>query len=169
MFDEAKVGFQHSIPLSTNFKLFKYFSASTSVNYNEVWTLNTIKKEFSSASNSVINTDIKGFDSFRTYSISNSLTTNIYGTFNFGNTKKIQSIRHVMRPSVSHTYTPSFEKYYDTYAMDASGRTAEYTRFETGIYGAPGKNYSNNIGFSLNNTFEAKVRDKDSTKTEPKK
>ena len=169
MFDEAKVGFQHSIPLSTNFKLFKFFSASTSVNYNEVWTLNTIKKEFSSGSNSVINTDIKGFDSFRTYSVSNSLTTNIYGTFNFGNTKKIQSIRHVMRPSVSHTYTPSFEKYYDTYAMDASGRTAQYTRFETGIYGAPGKNYSNNIGFSLNNTFEAKVRDKDSTKTEPKK
>jgi lipopolysaccharide assembly outer membrane protein LptD (OstA) len=169
MFSGAKVGFQHSIPLNTNFKLFKYFSASTSLNYNEVWTLNTIRKEFSTSTNSVINTDVNGFDSFRTYSVSNSLTTNIYGTFNFGSTKKIQSIRHVMRPSISHSYTPSFEKYYDTYAMDASGRTAQYTRFETGIYGAPGINYSNNIGFNINNTFEAKVRDKDSTKTEPKK
>jgi lipopolysaccharide assembly outer membrane protein LptD (OstA) len=36
MFRDAKVGFQHSIPLSTNFKVFKYFSATTSVNYNEV-------------------------------------------------------------------------------------------------------------------------------------
>jgi len=169
MFSGAKVGFQHSIPLNTNFKLFKYFSASTSLNYNEVWTLNTIRKEFSTSTNSVINTDVNGFDSFRTYSVSNSLTTNIYGTFNFGSTKKIQSIRHVMRPSISHSYTPSFEKYYDTYAMDASGRTAQYTRFETGIYGAPGINYSNNIGININNTFEAKVRDKDSTKTEPKK
>jgi hypothetical protein len=26
-----------------------------------------------------------------------------------------------MRPSVSYGYTPSFEKYYDTYASDASG------------------------------------------------
>ncbi|MFM7017891.1 putative LPS assembly protein LptD [Flavobacterium sp.] len=176
MFNNAKVGFQHSIPLSTNFKVFKYFSASSSMNYNEVWTLNTIKKEFVTSSTppalptgSVVTSNINGFDAFRTYSFSNSLTTTIYGTFNFGNNNKIQSIRHVMHPSVSHTYTPSFEKYYDTYAMDASGKTAQYTRFDSGIYGAPGKNYSNNIGFSLSNTFEAKVRDKDSTKTEPKK
>jgi hypothetical protein len=32
MFRDAKLGMQHSI-LSTNFKLFKYFSASTSLNY----------------------------------------------------------------------------------------------------------------------------------------
>jgi lipopolysaccharide assembly outer membrane protein LptD (OstA) len=176
MFSNAKVGFQHSIPLSTNFKVFKYFSASTSFNYNEVWTLNTIKKEFvttsippSLPSGSVVTTNVNGFDSFRTYSFSNSLTTTIYGTFNFGKNNQIQSIRHVMHPSVSHTYTPSFEKYYDTYAVDASGKTAQYTRFDSGIYGSPGKNYSNNIGFNLSNTFEAKVRDKDSTKTEPKK
>ncbi len=176
MFSAAKVGFQHSIPLSTNFKLFKYFSASTSINYNEVWTLNTIRKDFVTSSlppllptGSIVTTNLNGFDSYRTYSFSNSLTTTIYGTFNFGKNNKIQSIRHVMHPSVSHTYTPSFDKYYDTYAMDASGKTAQYTRFETGIYGAPGKAYSNNMGFSLSNTFEAKVRDRDTTKTEPKK
>jgi hypothetical protein len=46
---------------------------------------------------------------------------------------------------------------------------AQYTRFENGIYGVPGKSYSNNVGFSLSNTFEAKITEKDSTKTEPKK
>src|SRR5690606_24519142 len=77
----------------------------------------------------------------------------------------------VMRPSISHSYTPSFEQYYDTYASDGSGQMAiqEYTRFEGGIFGAPGKNYSNNIGFSISNTFEAKVVDRDTTKTELKK
>jgi hypothetical protein len=35
--------------------------------------------------------------------------------------KTKNKIRHVMRPSVSYGYTPSFEKYYDTYASDASG------------------------------------------------
>ncbi|HJN53909.1 MAG TPA: putative LPS assembly protein LptD, partial [Flavobacteriaceae bacterium] len=34
MFESAKSGFQHNIPISTNFKLFKYLSFSTSANYN---------------------------------------------------------------------------------------------------------------------------------------
>lgn len=170
MFKDALVGFQHTIPLSTNFKIFKYFSASTSFNYNEVWYLKTIKKSFDLTENKVINTDVNGFDAFRTYNVSNSIGTTIYGTFNFGEDKRIKSIRHVMRPSISHTYAPSFDKYYDTYAADGSGNMIkEYTRFEGGIFGVPGKNYSNSIGFSLSNTFEAKVTDRDSTKTEPKK
>ena len=44
MFKEAMTGMKHSIPLSTNFKIMKYFSVSSSVNYEEVWYLKTIKK-----------------------------------------------------------------------------------------------------------------------------
>lgn len=170
MFKDAKIGFQHSIPLSTNFKLFKYFSATSSINYNEVWYLKTIKRQFDPVQNKVVDTDVQGFDAFRTYSFTTGIGTTIYGTFNFGEKKKIQAIRHVMRPNVSYSYTPSFSKYYDTYDSDGSGNMIkEYTRFDGGIFGAPGKTMSNNLGFSLSNTFEAKVTDKDSTKTEPKK
>ncbi|MFV8378075.1 putative LPS assembly protein LptD [Flavobacterium sp. LB3R33] len=170
MFRDAKVGFQHSIPLSTNFKLFKYFSASTSMNYEEIWYTKTIERSYDVDQSKVIDKTINGFDAFRTYSFSSSVGTTIYGTFNFGKDKKIKSIRHVMRPSVSYGYTPSFEKYYDTYASDATGTmTKQYSRFENGIFGAPGLNNSNTLGFDLSNTFEAKVTDKDSTKVEPKK
>ena len=170
MFRDAKLGFQHTIPLSTNFKVFKYFSASSAINYNEVWYFKTIRKAYSDTQNKVVSTEVQGFDAFRTYSFSSSLGTTIYGTFNFGEKKKIQAIRHVMRPSVSYSYTPSFSKYYDTYDPDGSGTILkDYTRFEGGMFGSPGKTMSNNIGFTLNNTFEAKVTDKDSTKTEPKK
>lgn len=170
MFKDAQVGFQHSIPLSTNFKIFKYFSASTSVNYEEIWYLKTIRKEYNTEQNAVVDRTVNGFDAFRTYNFSASLGTTIYGTFNFGENKKIQAIRHVMRPSISYAYTPSFEKYYDTYAIDGSGNMDNrYTRFEGGIFGAPGLTNSNTMGISISNTFEAKVRDKDSTKTEPKK
>lgn len=170
MFKDARVGFQHSIPISTNFKVFKYFSVSTGANYNEVWYLKTIKKQFNETTRKIENIDIDGFDSFRTYNFSSSIGTTIYGTFNFKENKRIQAIRHVMRPSVSYSYTPSFDKYYDTYDPDGSGTMLkDYTRFEGGIYGAPGRGVSNNVGFSLSNTFEAKVTDKDSTKTEPKK
>jgi hypothetical protein len=161
---------QHSIPLSTNFKLFKYFSGSASVNYEEVWYLKTIQRGYDADQSKVVDQTINGFDAYRTYNFSSSLGTTIYGTFNFGENKKIKSIRHVMRPSLSYGYTPSFEKYYDTYATDASGTmTDTYTRFEGGIFGAPGNTNSNRIGFDLSNTFEAKVTDKDSTKVEAKK
>ena len=170
MFRDANSGFQHSIPLSTNFKLFKYFSASASLNYNEVWYFKTINKRFDNQQNKVVESFENGFDAFRTYNFSSSIGTTIYGTFNFGSNKKIQSIRHVIRPSVAYSYAPSFEKYYDTYASDGSGTIIkEYTRFERGIYGSPGLGKSNIISFDISNTFEAKVRDKDATKTEPKK
>lgn len=172
MFKDAKAGMQHSIPLSTNFKVFKYFSVSTGANYNETWVMNTIKKEYNSEieKDTIINQ--KGFDAFRTYNFNASIGTTVYGTFNFGDDKKIQAIRHVVRPSISYTYTPSFDQYYDTYASDATGtRYEEYTRFEGGMYGFPAKNYSNLIGLGLNNTFEAKVRndDENDPDAEPKK
>jgi len=170
MFKDAKIGFQHSIPLSTNFKVLKYFSATTSMNYNEVWYLKTIRRNYDPTQNAVTDTEVQGFDAFRTYSFTAGLGTTIYGTFNFGEKRKIKAIRHVMRPNISYSYTPSFSKYYDTYDSDGSGTMIkEYTRFDNGIFGAPGKNMSNNLGFNLSNTFEAKVTDKDSTKTEPKK
>jgi len=170
MFRDAKTGFQHSIPINTNFKIFKYFSVSVGAAYNEVWAFNTIEKYFSSLENKVVTEDQKGFESFRTYNFNAGIGTTIYGTFNFGEDKNIQAIRHVMRPNISYGYTPSFEKYYDTYAIDATGlTTAEYTKFDGGLFGSPGKSYSNNLGFSLSNTFEAKVKDKESKKDETKK
>ncbi len=169
MFRDAKIGFQHSIPLSTNFKLFKYFSATTSLNYEEIWYTKTINKSFDIEQNRVVDKTVNGFDAFRTYSFSSSMGTTIYGTFNFGENKKIKSIRHVMRPSITYGFTPSFEKYYDTYAADGSGTMRQYTRFDNGIYGAPGLTNSNIIGFDLSNTLEAKVTDKDSTNVESKK
>ena len=173
MFEDAKAGFQHSIPLSTNFKVFKHFSMSTSANYRENWTFNTINKSYDTESQSVVTTPLKGFDSFRTYNFSSSIGTTIYGLFDFGEDKKIQAIRHVMRPSVSYNINPAFDQYYETYeVISADGTTTDevdYTRFEGSLFGAPGKVYSSSVGLSLNNNLEAKVRDKDSTATEPKK
>lgn len=175
MFDEARVGVQQSIPLSTNFKLFKYFSVSANTNFQESWTLNTIRKYYDEEENQVVKEDLKGFDSFRTYNFSTSIGTTIYGMFNFqkpGKDTKIKAIRHIMRPSISYNINPAFDNYYDSFDyITANGdlTRAEYSRFEESIYGAPNKNFSSSMGFSIGNNFEAKVRDKDSTKTEPKK
>lgn len=176
MFRDAKAGFQHSIPLSTNFKVFKYFSLSASTNYNEVWTFKTIKKSYDQIGRTAVTETINGFDAFRTYNFSTSLGTTIYGMFDFkkeGKDPKIQAIRHVMRPSISYNINPAFDKYYDSYeVISADGLTTsevEYSRFEQGIFGSPNKNFSSSMGISLSNNFEAKVKDRDTTATEPKK
>jgi lipopolysaccharide assembly outer membrane protein LptD (OstA) len=174
MFDDAKVGAKHSIPLSTNFKVFKFFSMSASANYEENWTLKTINRFYDTTLNKVVTEDVDGFDSFRTYNFSTSLGTTIYGMFDFkkpGKDPKIQAIRHVMRPSITYNINPAFDQYYDTYeVIDADGTTsADYSRFENAIFGSPTNRFSSSMGLSLGNNFEAKIRSNDSTDLEPKK
>ena len=173
MFEDAKTGMQHTIPISTNFKLFKYFSMSAGTNINHTWAFNTIRKTYDQANQELITTPLREFDSYTTYNFSTSLGTTIYGMFDFGEDKKIQAIRHVMRPSVSYSTNPAFNQYYDTYeVINADGLTTdeiEYTRFEQSLFGSPGNRYSSSIGIALSNNLEAKIKDKDSTATEPKK
>lgn len=173
MFDNAKKGMQHTIPLSTNFKILKHLSVSTSTNFQENWTFETISKSFDQETQTVVTTPIQGFDAFRTYNFSTGIGTTVYGMFPFKEGSTIEAIRHVVRPSISYNINPSFDQYYDTYeVIDADGNTTadvEYTRFEGSMFGSPSNRYSSSIGFSLGNNIEAKVRSKDSTEVESKK
>ncbi|WP_339696413.1 putative LPS assembly protein LptD [uncultured Marixanthomonas sp.] len=178
MFDNALVGAQHSIPISTNFKILNYLSASASTRLQETWTLKTFDQRYDATANDgvggVVTDTIPGFDRYMTYNFSTSLGTTVYGTFNFGKDKKIQALRHVMRPSISFGVNPAFDQYYDDYVVpsadpEVNDEVVEYSRFQNTLYGAPGKTFSSSIGLSLSNTLEAKVRDKDTTATEPKK
>ncbi|QNK77673.1 LPS-assembly protein LptD [Winogradskyella sp. PAMC22761] len=176
MFDDAQIGMTHSIPVTTNFKVFDYFSVSANASLQENWTLKTISRYYDQASEEVITVNQNGFDRFLTYNVGASIGTTIYGMYDFENeTKdaKIKAIRHVMRPSISYTISPAFDQYYETYdVIDADGTTTdqvEYSRFENSLYGAPGNTFSSSIGLSLSNNVEAKIRAKDSTQTESEK
>ena len=170
MFNEARNGVQHSIPISTTAKLMKYITWGINSSLNETWQFRTIRRrDFNATTGKSAIDTIRGFDRFMTYNAGTSLGTTIYGTFRFKKGFPIQAIRHVMRPSVNYGYTPSFDRYYDYYIADAYGREAQYTRFEGGIYGTPGLSEAQSIGFSLANTFEAKMKQKDSTESQPKK
>ncbi len=178
MFNTAQIGAQHSIPLTTNFKILKYLSASMGTNYRETWVLKSTRQRYDETVDDglggIVKDTVSGFESYRTYNFSTSLGTTLYGLFNFGNDKKIQAIRHVVRPSISYNINPAFDSYYDEFqipltANEAAGEIVQYSRFENTLYGAPSKVYSSSIGMSLSNTFEAKVTDRDTTALEPKK
>lgn len=180
MFDDALAGMQHTIPISTNFKVFNYFSVSASTDLQENWTLNTINRSFDQVNQEIVETDINGFESYRTYNFSTNIGTTIYGLYDFktkGKDPKIQAIRHVIRPSLSYTVQPAFDQYFEEFetfeTVDADNNTIreveEFSRFEGSLFGAPNNRYSSSIGLGIGNNIEAKVRSKDSTDTEPKK
>ncbi len=169
MFDNAKAGARHRIPIATNFKVAKFFSFSLGGTYEDIWTLETFDQRFDPDTEQVVTDTISGFDRYNQYNLSASVGTTLYGTFNFGEDKKLQAIRHIMRPSISYGYAPSFEQFYDEYVNTVTGDTIQFSRFQNTTYGAPRLGKSNSMSFNLANTLEAKVRDKDTTALEPKK
>jgi hypothetical protein len=84
MFRDAKLGVQHSIPLSTNFKIVQIFCANFVK--KEVWYAKQLKNYDNQSK--VVDKMVSGFDAFRTYSFSSSLGTTIYGTLILVKTKK---------------------------------------------------------------------------------
>lgn len=176
MFDNARNGAQHNVSLSTNMKLFKYFSLSPSMSYREVWYLDKIHKEFVADNDinnenggDIITETLSGFNSFRDYSASTSISTTAYGMFKFkkGNLK---AIRHTIRPSISYSYRPDFSFYYNEVQENADATSFEtYSQFDNGIYGAPSTGVSNSLGFSLANTLEGKIANKEDPEGEDTK
>ena len=171
MFETANAGVQHRADASTNITLLNYFTLSPSINYREVWSFKKVNKDFDP---SIQNTDgsfgtvvtdtLSGFSSFREYSSSLSLSTNIYGTFNFKK-GRLKAIRHTIRPSVSFSYRPDFaERYNETIESNLEGTAFEtYSPFDNGtsLYGKPGSGLSNSIGITLNNVIEGKLAPED--------
>ncbi|MCV6628443.1 MAG: putative LPS assembly protein LptD [Flavobacteriaceae bacterium] len=169
MYREGRNGVRHNIPISTNFKLFKYLSVTAGGSYEDVWAFKTIEKQdYESDKGQKIDT-ISGFSRFGKYNFNASLGTTIYGTWTLGKNSKLEKIRHVMRPSISWGYNPAFPETYKEY-VDKNGKVVQYSPFEGGIHGVPSLYQTNSVGFSLANTLEAKVRSKDSlTDTKPRK
>ena len=162
MFETARAGMQHKTGTNTNLKLFKYFTLSPSANYEETWQFDYIQKKYDVTDNVVVTDTLRGFKSYREYNAGLSLSTNIYGTFNFKK-GRLKAIRHTFRPSISYSYRPDFK---DKYIKEVQQSTdpldlKQYTEFDEGIYGAPSSGLSNSIGISLNNVLEAKMAPKD--------
>jgi uncharacterized Rmd1/YagE family protein len=177
-------GFKHDAPLSIQFRPFKNFSISPQVSYSGVLYTQKIEKYWDPdyvdpATNKI--TPLVTKTQRGTYyghsinpSVSASFNPQLFGTFNFKPESRVQSIRHVMKPSVSFSYIPYFKglssDLYRKVQKDTLGNYTEYSIFDGNIYGTPSLSArSGNIAFSITNILEAKVFEKNDTATKPKK
>lgn len=172
IFDRAKNGMRHSIPISTSFNLLKYFTVSPSFNYTELWYPKELRYTYVPEEEGVRIDTLRGFSRAGFYSSGASMNTRLYGFYPIGG-KKIQAIRHVMTPSVGFSYSPDFGAerfgYYQEVQVDETGRTATLSKYEGFAYGSPARGESASMSFSLNNNIEMKVRTKNDSIEEFKK
>jgi hypothetical protein len=165
--DSMSNGIKHDIPLATSFSILKFITVSPGIGYSESWHLKTIRKHWNNADSTVVIDTVNGFRRAWQYSTSVSMSTRIYGMFNFGKDKAIQAIRHVITPSISISYSPDFSDprygFYKLTQINAKGDSAKYSIFERGINTGPGQGKSGTISFSIGNNLEMKVRSKKDT------
>jgi Organic solvent tolerance protein OstA len=178
--------FQIGLP---SFTLFKYINVSPSVSYGMNWMFSKgqqyLENELDDEGAPIIVKDKEGndviaqkvitdtgraFNAFgvtHTYSGSMSLSTRIYGMFNFGKHRKVQAIRHVISPSISLSFSPekgtsfngwrTLDAYYDKRgSYHAETMYNIYSVSKHNSVSAPGRGKSGTMSISIGNNLEAK-------------
>lgn len=178
--DKFQNGVTHNFSIKLpDFTLFKYLNVAPNVSYGMNWFFRKSEAYFDPETNSVKTEMGKQFGTFgatHNYSGSLSMSTRIYGMYNFGKYHKIQALRHVVSPSVSMSFSPEKGKAFNGWRtfnyVDTLGvqKSYDYNIYQGQINSAPGKGKSATMSISLGNNLEAKVRDmKDTTGTGSKK
>lgn len=169
--DLMQYGVQHSIPLSSTLKVLRYFNWTNSLQYKERWHWSTIDRTYDAATGTLTTDTVRGFKSNREFSFSSSLSTRIYGMFQFKR-GPLKALRHVLNPSVSFSYHPDFGAaslgWWKQYT-DTTGYVHRYSIFQNSLYGGPPDGRSGALNMSLGNNLELKWQNPFDTTAEVKK
>ncbi|GGZ40761.1 organic solvent tolerance protein OstA [Echinicola pacifica] len=159
---QADNGFRHSIPVSSNFTLFKYFTGTAGFQYTELWYFDRINYFYNAPQERVDKVLENGFSRVGYYNTSFNMATNIYGFYKFKPGSKIEAIRHHLQPTVGMSFTPDFSDpsygYYQSVQVNEEGDEELYSRFQGFLYGGAPRGESRSLNISLRNTLEAKKR-----------
>lgn len=171
--DDYKTGMQHNFAIGLpSFTLLKYLNFTPTVSYGMNWHFMSETRTFDPARQKVVSEMSKPFSEFgitQSYSGGISMSTRIYGMFNFKPTGKLRVIRHMMTPSLSFGYHPELGTRANGFVTldytDSLGRehSVEYNKYSRSVYGPPSKGRTAAISFSLGNNLEAKVFNKKDT------
>ena len=184
-----KNGFKHDIPISLQFRPFKNFSISPSMTYSGVLYTQKIEKSWVTdykdpalnyTHDAVVNDTIRGFFYGQAInpSISASFNPQLFGLYDFTErspNSRLQSIRHVIKPSISFNFVPKFDglssrNMYRQVQVDTNKTMSTYSIYEGNIFGTPSlASKSGNIALALVNIVEAKIFERNDTTGKPKK
>ena len=165
--DKMRNGVIQTIPISTSFKAFKYFTISPSITYNERWFFQRLDRSWDNETQTALSDTTNGFYSNRDVNASVNMNTTLYGLVQF---KKgwIRGIRHVFNPRFGFSYRPKLAEDERGYYGN-NGSYLTYSHDALSIYGRPPTNNTGAVTYGFGNTLEMKVRSKKDTITGFKK
>ncbi|MFD2513790.1 putative LPS assembly protein LptD [Pontibacter locisalis] len=153
-----------------SYKLLRYFNFSPTVSYREAWFDERYTFRFDPDSQKIA-VDTTNFGRIYEYNAGASLSTTIYGTA-YIKGKRVEAIRHLIRPSISYNYRPDFGR--ESFGFYQRVQTTSFPigdqdpfRLLPRFANVPGPGLQNQVSFNIQNNLEMKVRSKgDSAKTE---
>ncbi len=164
-----RYGARHSLPISTNFNLFKYITVTPAINLSSVMYTRSTSKQFIATNipSQRLKTDtVTGFVTGYDANFSTAVTTKVFSDYIF-RTKRLKQIRHLLIPTLSYTYRPDFGEeqfgFWKKVATDTLGNTQRYSIFEQNLFGGPGIGAQNALSINLNNNLEAKLKETNDT------
>lgn len=168
-FKDFQTGIQHQIPISLTLPTFKFLTVSPGVSYTERWYTKEQILNFDPKLNKLDTTYKSGLYTARQVTTSISLSTAVYGMFQFNKHNKearIQAIRHVIRPSISLSYQPDLNSqfyYYRRVDTAANIPMQPFSYFDGIGFGPFGAGKFGGISFSLDNNLEMKLKSRKDT------
>lgn len=152
----------HNIPISISLPALGPVTVSPSVSYNETWYDRVYVRNWNSTTKKIDSSTSKLFQRRPTTSFGLSLSTRIFGLYQFKHSKSVKAIRHEIRPSIGFNYTPDIiSNYLYSVQIDTAGRRVNIDRL-TGNR-VDYVNTQGSLTFSLDNILEMKVKDKTDT------
>lgn len=176
-FNDFNNGIQHNIPIQSNLNIGGWLNVNNIFNYIERWYFRYYDKQWNNGmlitpDDTVfgyLQTDtIYGFKAARNFGVTSSWGTKIYGFYDFRK-GPVTTLRHVISPTLSFSYTPDFAHqrwgYYRYYLRPGTPENihTRYSIFETLVYGSPPAGESGRLDFFAGNLFDMKVKSKSDT------
>ncbi len=174
LWKDFKTGMQHNFAIGLpGFTLLKYLNFTPTVSYGMNWHFMSESRRFDPVTQKVISEYSKPFSEFgltQSYSGGISMSTRIYGIFNFNPKGRLRAIRHMITPSIGFSFRPELGtspngyvtlNYTDSLGVDHS---VDYNKYSNkSVYGPPSKGRTAAISFSFGNNIEAKLFNKKDT------
>ncbi len=164
-----KNGMDHNFSIGLpSFQLFNYINISPSVSYSQSWFFRKSEYVYNPETDrpeQVWGNQFSTLGITQNYGFSTSMSTRLYGMFNFGKHNRLQALRHVISPSLSLSLSPEKGTYANGYRtlnyVDKKGveQAFDYNIYAGQLSSVPGRGKSASLSLSINNNLEAKVRD----------
>ena len=161
--ESFRSGLSHEIDMGASYKMLQHFSFNTNISYDDFWYFQTYEPKIDSITKKVVGDVNGGFRSLRDISVRAGLSTNVFGTIQFAK-GWLRGLRHRMTPSVSLSFMPNTEGYYEFFDEDPDDPFNElemYNPFrgENGerLFASRGLQKGGmSINFGIDNVFEGK-------------